>query len=124
VRQQLRVDVQLADAAADQLGGLAAEVEDDDRVRLGGLVGRRAIVGRAFGSGGVEGGLQVSLDLGVIGGEDPMSGVGRLAMDRLAALSFDRSSLAQKCGLILVRKRRLSAVYRPAADPDVPPRDV
>ena len=43
VRDQLRVDVQLADAAGDQLGELAAEVEDDDRVGLGGVgpVGRR-----------------------------------------------------------------------------------
>ena len=33
VRQQLRVDVELADAARDELGELAAEVEDDDGAR-------------------------------------------------------------------------------------------
>ena len=35
VRQQLGVDVELADAAGDQLRELAAEVEDDDGVGLG-----------------------------------------------------------------------------------------
>ena len=38
VGQELRVDVQLADAARDELGELAAEVEDDDRVGLDGSV--------------------------------------------------------------------------------------
>ncbi len=55
VRQQLGVDVELADAAADELGELAAEVEDDDgpvrRARL--AAGDRAAgpvdLGRAGG---------------------------------------------------------------------------
>ena len=33
VREQLRVDVELAHPARDQLGELAPEVEDDDRTR-------------------------------------------------------------------------------------------
>ena len=83
VRDQLGVDVQLADAAGDQLGELAAEVEDDDGIGLGGVgpVGRGAVRGR-----GVEGGLEVGLDLGVVGGEDAVAGVRRLAVDGLAAL--------------------------------------
>ena len=43
VGQQLRVDVELADAARDQLGELAAEVEDGDGRRAGG--GRRRPAG-------------------------------------------------------------------------------
>ncbi len=41
VRQELGVDVELADAAGDQLRELAAEVEDDDRSRGGRPAGRR-----------------------------------------------------------------------------------
>ena len=88
VRQQLRVDVELADAPRDQLGELAAEVEDDDRR----AVGRSAapagpVVGRAVRGRGLERGLEVGLDLGVVGGEDAVAGVGRLAVDGLAALA-------------------------------------
>ena len=86
VRQQLRVDVELADAAGDQLGELAAEVEDDDgpgrpRSPVAGLVVRRAVGGRRL-----ERGLEIGLDLGVVGGQDAMSGIGGLAVDRLAAV--------------------------------------
>ena len=87
VGQQLRVDVQLAHAACDELRELAAEVEHDDAVgRLRRAVdrwaGRRAV---AFGRRRVEGDLEVRLDLGVVGREDAVAGVGRLAMDGLAA---------------------------------------
>ena len=84
VRDQLGVDVQLADAPRDQLGELTSEVEDDDRIRLAGFrESRRRTVRR----GRFEGGLEVRLDLGVVRGEDPMAGVGRLAVDGLAALA-------------------------------------
>jgi len=84
VRDQLGVDVQLADAPRDQLGELTSEVEDDDRIRLAGFrESRRRTVRR----GRFEGGLEVRLDLGVVRGEDPMAGVGRLAVDGLAAVA-------------------------------------
>ena len=81
VRQQLRVHVQLADAAGDELGKLAAEVENGDGPGRG---GGAFVGGSTLGRGRVERGLQVGLDLGVIGGQDAMPGVGRLAVDRLA----------------------------------------
>ena len=51
-REQLRVDVELADATRDELGELAAEVEDDDGARrrgvgTGGTRLARAVVGGA-----------------------------------------------------------------------------
>ena len=89
MRQELGVDVQLADAARDQLGELAAEVEDDDGA---GASSARWCAGRSSaersGRGRVERGLEVGLDLGVIGGEHAMAGVGRLAVDGLAAIAF------------------------------------
>jgi hypothetical protein len=86
VRQQLRVDVQLADAPRDELGELAAEVEDDDgravvRIRRGGPILGRTLRGRRL-----ERRLQVGLDLGVVGGEDPVAGVRLLTVDRLATV--------------------------------------
>ena len=52
-REQLRVDVELADATRDELGELAAEVEDDDgagrRAVGAGRTGRRAS-GRGAGA--------------------------------------------------------------------------
>ena len=85
--------MELADAAGDELGELAAEVEDDDRV---GLRGARLAAGdgaagtvdlRALGRRGVEGDLQVRLDLGVVRGEHAVARVGGLAVDGRAALS-------------------------------------
>jgi len=75
VRQELAVDVQLAHAARDQLGELASEIEDDDGVRPG-----RRLIG-ALRRWRVERLLEVRLDLGVVGGQDPMPGVGGLAVD-------------------------------------------
>ena len=86
VRQQLGVDVQFADAPGDQLGELAAEVEDDDGRALLLVRGGRAIVGRAIRGRGFQRGLEIGLDLGVVGGQDPVTGVGLLAVDRLATL--------------------------------------
>ncbi len=83
MRQELRVDVQLANTAGDQLGELAAEVEDDDRVRLDG-----SVAGGSLRSRRVERGLEIGLDLGVIGGEDAVAGVRGLAVDGLAALGW------------------------------------
>ena len=82
VRKELRVDVELADAAGDELGELAAEVEDDDGVGLGrarlaaGDGAPRPIELRALGRPGVEGDLQVRLDLGVVRGEHAVARVG------------------------------------------------
>ena len=46
VRQELGIDVELADAASDELGELAAEVEDHDRPGSG---GRRESAGMVVG---------------------------------------------------------------------------
>ncbi len=92
VRQQLGVDVELADPARDQLGELAAEVEDDDRAGRGGPVAVGPVVGGAVGGRGLERRLEVGLDLGVVRGEDPVTGVRRLAVDRLAPLWMCRIS--------------------------------
>jgi hypothetical protein len=94
VRQELREDVQLADATGDQLCVLASEVEDDDRIGRLGQLGRR-LVGRSLGMGGVERLLQVRLDLGVVGREHPMAGVRRLAVDGAAALRPGRWAFSQ-----------------------------
>ena len=80
--------MELADAAGDELGELAPEVEDDDRVGLEPGTGRRA---SRSGGRGVERDLEVGLDLGVVRGEDPVTGVRRLAVDGLAALGGRRS---------------------------------
>ena len=85
VGQELRIDVQLADAARDELGELAAEIEDGHgagcrRDRADGAIVRRPVGGR-----GVQRGLEIGLHLGVVGGQDAMARVGRLAVDRLAS---------------------------------------
>src|SRR3954463_13207488 len=71
-----------ADAAGDQLGELAAEIEDDDGVRLApvGPVARSS-----DGRRRLERRLEIGLDLGVVGGEDAMTGVRRLSVDGLPA---------------------------------------
>jgi hypothetical protein len=38
-------------------------------------------------------GLEIRLDLGVIGGKDAMAGVGRLAVDGLAAVALGRGAV-------------------------------
>lgn len=86
--QQLGVDVQLSDAAGDELRELRAEVEDDDRVgSFRGLRGarRRRSVQRL---------LEIGLDLDVVGGQDAMAGVGRLAVDGATALRAQFASAA------------------------------
>ena len=85
VGQQLRVDIELADAARDELGELAAEVEDDDGLAVVGVGRGGAIGGRAIRGGRLERGLEVGLDLGVVRGKDPVAGVRGLAVDGLAA---------------------------------------
>ena len=95
VRQQLGVDVQLADATGDQLGELAPEVEHHHGVRLrtGGCFGSGpagAIGDRALGDGCLQRGLEVGLDLGVVGRHDPVTGIGRRAVDGLAATGLRR----------------------------------
>ena len=88
-RQQFGVDVQLAHPACDQLGVLAAEVENDDGVGLAaaGLTAGDSPAGtieRAIRRRRLQGGLEINLHFGVVGDEHPMSGVGRLAMDCLS----------------------------------------
>ena len=85
VGQELRVDVELADAAGDELGELAAEIEDRDGAVRRPVSARWAVVGGALGGGRLEGGLEVCLDLGVVRSEDSVAGVGRLAVDGLPA---------------------------------------
>ena len=84
VRQELGIDVELANPSGDQLGELAPEIEDDHRTG-----GRRGgIAGRAVRRGGVERCLEICLDLGVIGGEDAVTGVRRLPVDGLATITL------------------------------------
>jgi hypothetical protein len=95
--------MELAHAAGDELGELAAEVEDHDRVGLfrlwrAGGAGTGAVLCRALGRRRVERHLEVGLDLGVVRRENAMAGVGRLAMDGLAALGARR--------LLVVRQGR------------------
>ncbi len=87
VGQQLRVDVQLTDATRDELRELAAEVEHDDAVgRLRRAADGGPLVGIPGRGRGVERDLEVGLDLGVVGRQHAMAGVGLLAVDGLAAL--------------------------------------
>ena len=87
VRHQLRVDVQLAHAARDELGELAAEVEHDHAVgRFRGDEDRGPVVRGTVGRRRVERDLQVGLHLRVIRREDPVAGVGERAVHGLAAL--------------------------------------
>ncbi|MFI5255385.1 MAG: hypothetical protein ACHQ15_08010 [Candidatus Limnocylindrales bacterium] len=93
--------MQLAHPTGDELGELAAEVEDDDGVRAGrpgvaGPAGRWPLLRRAIGRGRVERRLEVGLDLGVVRGQDAMARVGRLAVDRLAALLGRRSLVVRQ----------------------------
>jgi hypothetical protein len=92
VRQELGVDVQLADATRDELGELAAEVEDGDGVGLLGGLGLDTQRGWR-----VERLLEVGLDLGVIGGEDAVAGVGRLPVDRAAPIRGLRTRFLRLC---------------------------
>ena len=86
VRQQLRVDIELSDAARDQLGELAAEIEHDHRTGGRGRGAAGAVIGRAIRAGRLERGLEIGLDLGVVGSQDAMAGVRRFAVDGLAAI--------------------------------------
>ena len=95
-REQLRVDVELADAPGDQLRELAPEVEDDDRPPGRRRRPGRSIVRRAVRRGRVERGLEIGLDLGVVRGEDAVAGVGGLTVDGLAALLRRRVLVAQR----------------------------
>ncbi len=88
VREQLGVDVELAHSASDELGELAAEVEDDDGPGYRGRGATLLVVGGAIGGWGLERGLEIGLDFRVVRGEDAMAGVGRVAVDGLAAVPF------------------------------------
>ena len=83
VRYQLRVNVELTDSTRDQLRVLASEIEYDDGVGLG---HGRGIRQRSIGRRRLEGGLEIGLDLGVVGGEHTMAGIRRVAVNGLAPL--------------------------------------
>ena len=105
VRQQLRVDVELADPTGDQLGELAAEIEDDDGLAVHRVAGAGLILARSLGGRCLERGLEIGLDLGVVRGEDPVARVRRLAVDR-------------SCRAAVARRAR----WRGPAVPPRPPR--
>jgi hypothetical protein len=81
VREELGVHVQLTDATRNELGELAPEVEHHDGI---GLLGRLGL--DALRRGCMERLLEVGLDLGVVGGEDAVTGVGGLPVDGAPAL--------------------------------------
>jgi len=74
-----RVAALLALFCAGFLSTSAQEPQNDSRPRL-------PVVGRSVGRGCLECGLEIGLDLGVVGGEDAVAGVGRLAVDRPSPL--------------------------------------
>ena len=92
-REQLRVDIELAHAAGDELSELAAEVEDDDGALAGVRRARRSVVSRTVERGRIERCLEIGLDLGVVRCEDAVAGVGGLTVDGLAALPRRRRVL-------------------------------
>jgi hypothetical protein len=124
VRQELRVDIELPDAARDQLSELAAEVEDDDGVGVG-----RAVIRSSLGRGRLERGLEVCLDLGVVRGQHAVAGVGSFAVNGLAALRRrcrrSRAGAPTCLALAVLRHRRPrpplaippGTVYRPGLLP-------
>jgi hypothetical protein len=87
VRQQLRVDVELADAAGDQLGELGSEIQHRDHAGLGLHRSDRRIRGRAVRRRRVERDLQVGLDLGIVWREHAVAGIRRLAVHGLATVA-------------------------------------
>ena len=88
MREQLRIDVQLADSARDELRVLAPEIEDQDGIGSGFDAVRKAVRCRD-----AERRLEIRLDLGIVGGEDAMTGIGRLAVDRAPALLGRRAPM-------------------------------
>ena len=114
VRQELGVDLHLAHAPGDELGRLAAEVQDHDRVGLATRRGRRLIGCLALGGRSAERRLEVGLHLRVVGRQHTVAGVGRFAMDRLAATS-GRLHLRQSA--LRSRPPAPRPVYPPGASP-------
>ena len=117
VRKELGIDVELAHSAGDQLGELAAEVEHDHGRSSGGSRTRGSIVGGSVWSGRLERGLEVGLDLGVVGGEHAVAGIGRLAVDRLAALPGFRARVAQLARFLSVASAIVDSVPPLAVSP-------
>ena len=116
VREQLRVDVELTDAPRDELGELAAEVEDDDRA---GFCRGAALARCAVGCRRVERRLEIGLDLRVVRGEHAMPGVGRLAVDGLAPL-FRRDRHVRRLGFLVDRVRHARSRPPRAVAPSLP----
>ncbi len=108
--QQLGVDVELPDPASDELRELAAEVEDGDGA--GGLVGTRdgLVTPVPIRGGRVERDLEIRLDLGVVGCQDPVPRVGarRRARSCRVCAAGPRRPLAPP-----VRRWSDAPVYRP-----------
>ena len=79
--------MQLSHATGDQLGELAAEVEDGDGAGLwDDGRGGRPILGRADRGRRVERHLEIGLHLGIVGREHAVARVGGLPVDGLAAI--------------------------------------
>ena len=95
MREQLGVDVQLADPPRDELCVLAAKVEDHHGVWLG-----LDAVRDPLGWGHVQRRFEVRLDLGIVRGQDAMTGVGELAVNRAPALLATRAPIV--AGWLLV----------------------
>ncbi|MDP9328124.1 MAG: hypothetical protein M3P10_07945 [Actinomycetota bacterium] len=94
--------MELADAPRDELSVLAAKVEDDYGVRLGG--GLRVALGRR----GMQGGLEIDLNLRIVRDQDPVTRVGQLTVDSAPALLGRRAPLVSVSLLVgaLVQSRR------------------
>ena len=80
--------MELADAARDQLGELAAEIEHGDE---GMRLTCRVVARRPLRTRGMERGLEIRLHLGVVGSKDAVAGIRRLAVDRPAFTRHARS---------------------------------
>ena len=116
VREQLRVDVELADAPRDQLGELAAEIEDDDRAGFG----AGAVLARcAVGCRRMERGLEIGLDLRIVRSEHAMAGIGCFAVDCFASL-LRRGRRVRRLGSLVDRVRHARSRPPRAVAPSLP----
>ena len=88
--QEFAVDIEFADPSRDELGELAAEVEDHDGLAILGVGGGGTVIRRSVRAGGLQRRFEVGLHLGIVRGQDAMAGVGRLTVNGLATLPLAR----------------------------------